>query len=71
MTKKILKGIIPENDSLESIFVHQPHDKLIRLVFSDRKEAIAFFKQNLPQSLVRQLDWDTLELEGAMALELL
>ena len=34
----------------------QPSDKLIKKIFSKKQEAIDFFHENLPQSLVENLD---------------
>ena len=65
IARKLLRGIIPENDAYEEIMINNPHDKLIKLVFSDRSEALAFFQQNLPADLVAKIDWDTLKLEGS------
>ena len=65
IARKLLKGIIPENDAIEEVMVNNPHDKLIKIVFSDRNEAVEFFQKNLPPDLAQQLDWDTLELEGS------
>jgi len=49
--------------------VNNPHDKLIKIVFFDRTEAEAYFKQNLPAKLVGQFDWDTLKLEGTQYID--
>ena len=38
----------------------QPHDNLFRLVFSDPKEAAAFLRARLPDSLQRRFRWSTL-----------
>lgn len=38
----------------------QRHDKLFRLVFSDRKEAAAFLRARLPDSLGRRFRWSSL-----------
>jgi Uncharacterized conserved protein len=45
--------------------VNNPHDKIIKLVFSDRSEAVEFFQRICHQYLVDKIDWDTLELEGS------
>jgi len=65
IAKKLLKGIIPENDAIEKVMINNPHDKLIKIVFSDRYEAVKFFQKNMPYHLISQIDWDTLELEGS------
>jgi len=65
IARKLLKGIIPEDDALEKVMVNNPHDKIIKLVFSDRSEAVEFFQKNMPPDLVEKIDWDTLELEGS------
>ena len=69
VARKLLKGIIPDDDGLEKVMIHQPHDKLIKIVFSDRYEAVEFFKQNMLPDLVSQIDWDTLELEGSQYID--
>ena len=48
IARKTLAGIIPEDQPIEKVLVNNPHDKLIKIVFSDRTEAEAYFKQNLP-----------------------
>jgi addiction module HigA family antidote len=65
ITRKLLKGIIPDDDAIESVMINNPHDKLIKIVFSDRQEAVEFFQNKLPQEIVKNIDWDTLELEGS------
>ena len=40
--------------------IENPHDKLIRLVFSDPMEASSFLQANLPKSLTKEFDWTTL-----------
>ncbi|KPA13724.1 transposase [Candidatus Magnetomorum sp. HK-1] len=62
IAKKRLAGVIPEDEPIEKALVKNP--KLIKIVFSDRTEAETFFKLNLPQNLVEQIDWETLLLEG-------
>jgi addiction module HigA family antidote len=57
------KDVIPDG-KLEAI-AHQPHDKLIKAVFLDRAEAESFFKAYLPKSIIKDLDWETLRLEGS------
>jgi addiction module HigA family antidote len=69
IARKTLAGIIPEDQPLEKVLVNNPHDKLIKIVFSDRTEAEAYFKQNLPPKLVEQIDWDTLKLEGTQYID--
>jgi hypothetical protein len=66
ITRKLLKGIIPDDDAIESVMINNPHDKLIKIVFSDRQEAVTFFQNKLPQKIVKIIDWDTLELEGSI-----
>jgi hypothetical protein len=29
ITRKLLKGIIPDDDAIESVIINNPHDKLI------------------------------------------
>ena len=65
ITRKLLKGIIPDDDAIENVMTNNPHDKLIKIVFSDRQEAVTFFQNKLPQEIVKNIDWDTLELEGS------
>jgi len=65
ITRKLLKGIIPDDVAFESLMINNPHDKLIKIVFSDRQEAVEFFQNKLPQEIVKIIDWDTLELEGS------
>jgi len=62
--RKKLKGILPDESLLESVMINDPHDKLIKIVLSDRNEAIEFFKYNLPPEIANKIQWDTLELEG-------
>ncbi|KPA16316.1 transposase YhgA family protein, partial [Candidatus Magnetomorum sp. HK-1] len=69
IAKKTLAGIIPEDQPIEKVLVNNPHDKLIKIVFSDRTEAEAYFKQNLPPKLVGEIDWDTLKLEGTQYID--
>ena len=38
----------------------QHHDKLFRLIFSDRKEAAAFLRARLPAALARRFRWSSL-----------
>ncbi|ULH29306.1 Rpn family recombination-promoting nuclease/putative transposase [Leptospira weilii] len=42
--------------------VHNPHDRLIRETFQDKKEAVIFFKNTLPPEVVKLLDLENLEL---------
>ncbi|MDL5244451.1 Rpn family recombination-promoting nuclease/putative transposase [Leptospira weilii] len=42
--------------------VHNPHDRLIRETFQDKKEAAIFFKNTLPPEVVKLLDLENLEL---------
>ncbi|EMN90201.1 Rpn family recombination-promoting nuclease/putative transposase [Leptospira weilii] len=42
--------------------VHNPHDRLIRETFQDKKEAAIFFKNTLPSEVVKLLDLENLEL---------
>ncbi|KPA12815.1 Transposase (putative), YhgA-like protein [Candidatus Magnetomorum sp. HK-1] len=65
VAKQKFEEIFTEDALLSKIFVHNPNDKIIKLVMTDRKEAEAFFKSNLNPVLVDQLDWDTLLLEGS------
>ena len=65
ITRKLMKGIIPDNDTIENIMINNPHDKLIKIVFSDRQEVVEFFQNKLPQEIVEIIDWDTLQLEGS------
>ncbi|KPA15087.1 Addiction module antidote protein, HigA, partial [Candidatus Magnetomorum sp. HK-1] len=44
IAKKRLAGVIPEDEPIEKALVKNPHDKLIKIVFSDRTEAETFFK---------------------------
>ncbi|ETR64937.1 MAG: transposase, partial [Candidatus Magnetoglobus multicellularis str. Araruama] len=69
IARKTLAGIIPADQPIEKVLVNNPHDKLIKIVFSDRTEAEAYFKQNLPPKLVGQIDWDTLKLEGTQYID--
>ena len=69
IARKTLAGIIPEDQPIEKVLVNNPHDKLIKIVFSDRTEAEAYFKQNLPPKIVGQIDWDTLKLEGTQYID--
>jgi len=39
----------------------QPSDKLIKKIFSKRQEAIDYFKENLPQNLVKSLDLENIQ----------
>ena len=65
ITRKLLKGIIPDDDVIENVMINNPHDKLIKIVFSDRQEVVEFFQHKLPREIVDIIDWDTLELEGS------
>ncbi|AXR69532.1 Rpn family recombination-promoting nuclease/putative transposase [Leptospira mayottensis] len=42
--------------------VNNPHDRLIRETFQDKKEAATFFKNTLPPEVVKLLDLENLEL---------
>uniref|UniRef100_UPI000774D7F1 Rpn family recombination-promoting nuclease/putative transposase n=1 Tax=Leptospira weilii TaxID=28184 RepID=UPI000774D7F1 len=42
--------------------VNNPHDRLIRETFQDKKEAATFFKNTLPPEVVELLDLENLEL---------
>ena len=42
--------------------IENPHDKLVRLVFSDPVEAASFLQANLPESLSKDLRWESLTL---------
>lgn len=42
--------------------VAQPHDAFFKEVFSDLERASGFFQEHLPESLVAQVDWPSLEL---------
>ncbi|WP_078128282.1 Rpn family recombination-promoting nuclease/putative transposase [Leptospira alexanderi] len=42
--------------------VNNPHDRLIRETFQDKKEAAIFFKNTLPPEVVKLLDLENLEL---------
>ncbi|MGK5094628.1 Rpn family recombination-promoting nuclease/putative transposase [Deltaproteobacteria bacterium TL4] len=42
--------------------IHTPHDKLIKTVFSDTREAASFFQSYLPSELVEKLNWNSLGL---------
>ena len=42
--------------------IENPHDKLVRLVFSDPVEAASFLQANLPESLAKELQWQSLTL---------
>ncbi|EMJ37717.1 transposase, YhgA-like domain protein [Leptospira interrogans str. FPW1039] len=42
--------------------VNNPHDRLIRETFQDKKEAATFFKNTLPIEVVKLLDLENLEL---------
>ncbi|EMN57108.1 Rpn family recombination-promoting nuclease/putative transposase [Leptospira borgpetersenii] len=42
--------------------VNNPHDRLIRETFQDKKEAATFFKNTLPPEVVQLLDLENLEL---------
>lgn len=41
---------------------NNPHDRLIRETFQDKKEVITFFKSTLPPEVVQLLDLENLEL---------
>lgn len=43
--------------------VHQPHDKLFRIAFSDVEAAAEFFKWRMEPDLARAVDWSSLKLE--------
>jgi predicted transposase/invertase (TIGR01784 family) len=42
--------------------LHQPHDKLFKLGFSDPATAAAFLREHIPARISEALDWDALEL---------
>jgi len=42
--------------------IENPNDKLVRLVFSDPVEAASFLQANLPESLTKELQWQSLTL---------
>ena len=42
--------------------IENPHDKLVRLVFSDPVEAASFLQANLPERLTKELEWQSLSL---------
>ena len=67
--KQKLEGFFPDDEPLEQSIIHNPHDKLIKIVFSDRQEAVSFFKNNLPAKLINLIDWDTLRLEGSQYID--
>ena len=57
----------PGSDSVHShetaaSILHNTHDKLFKSTFSRHDEAVGFFKNHLPESLVRQLDFNSLQL---------
>ena len=45
-------------------FVHQPHDKLFRWVFSDPAAAAGFLRAYLPRSVSGALQWSTVALQN-------
>lgn len=44
--------------------VHQPHDKLFKVTFSDIEAAAGYFKWRMEPSLAGAVDWDSLKLES-------
>ncbi len=42
---------------------HQPHDKLFKAGFSDPVNAAAFLREQIPQALSTQVDWERMRLE--------
>jgi len=69
IAKQKFAEILTDDKLLAKEFVHNPNDKLIKLIMTDRKEAEAFFKANLDAALVEQFDWDTLLLEGSLFID--
>lgn len=43
--------------------IHQPHDGLIKLTFTEVETAAKFLKHEFPETLATRVDWDTLELQ--------
>ncbi|MCU0778371.1 MAG: Rpn family recombination-promoting nuclease/putative transposase [Akkermansiaceae bacterium] len=43
--------------------LHQPHDKLFKSAFGDPATAAAFLRWEIPATLSRAIDWDSLRLE--------
>jgi predicted transposase YdaD len=43
--------------------IHQPHDKLFRVAFSNPETAAAFLQAYLDPALVALVDWDSLHVE--------
>ena len=64
VANEVLKGVIPNFEEIEKYLVNNPHDKLIKIVLSERTEAISFLEKNLPKRLIKELDWETLMLKG-------
>ncbi len=50
---------------VEDAIIHQPHDKIFKIVFSCRTEAESFFRAYLPAELISMFDWETLVLESS------
>ena len=44
--------------------IHNIHDGMVKVVFSDTKEAASFLQSYLPNSVVKKVDWDTLTLKN-------
>ncbi|MEA2012994.1 MAG: Rpn family recombination-promoting nuclease/putative transposase, partial [Verrucomicrobiota bacterium] len=42
---------------------NNPHDKLFKEVFSNKKEAIAFLKDSIPKTVSSKIDWNSLKLQ--------
>jgi predicted transposase YdaD len=43
--------------------LHQPHDKLFTVTFSNPENAAAFLKTQLPSRIAAAIDWGRLKLE--------
>jgi predicted transposase/invertase (TIGR01784 family) len=69
LIRQKLEGLFPDDQPFEQSIIHNPHDKLIKIVFSDRQEAVSFFKNNLPKKMIDLIDWDTLRLEGSQYID--
>ena len=44
--------------------IHNIYDGMVKVVFSDTKEAVSFLQSYLPNSVVKKVDWDTLTLKN-------
>ncbi len=44
--------------------VYQTHDKMAKMLFSDRENAMDYLKTTLPENIQKKLEWDSLQLEN-------